>query len=80
VGSGAIPEQTSHWHAIGSSQLILGEEYDMSLMVLESGAVILTLLVGWEMRRQQLAWRSVLIRSLILLGILTAMIAMWRGR
>ena len=52
----------------------------MSFMVLESGAVVLTLLVAMEMRRQRLAWRSVLIRSLLVLGALTAMIAMWRGR
>ncbi len=51
----------------------------MNFIVLESGAVILTLLVAMEMRRQQLSWRSVLIRSLIVLGVLTAMIAMWRG-
>ncbi len=52
----------------------------MTFMVLESGAVILTLLVAMEMRRQQSSWRSVLIGSLIVLGALTAMIAMWRGR
>ena len=52
----------------------------MSFMVLESGAVILTLLVAMEMRRQRLSWRSVLIGSLIVLGALTAMIGMWRGR
>jgi len=49
-------------------------------MVLESGAVILTLLVAIEMRRQRLAWRSVIIRSLGVLAVLTTMIAMWRGR
>jgi len=53
---------------------------DMTFMVLESAAVILTLLVAMEMRRQQLSWRSVLIGSLTVLGALTAMIAMWRGR
>ena len=52
----------------------------MSFMVLESAAIILTLLVAMEMRRQRLAWPSVLIRSLGVLGVLTAMIAMWRGR
>jgi len=52
----------------------------MSFMELESAAIILTLLIAREMRRQRLAWRSVLIRSLGVLGALTAMIAMWRGR
>ncbi len=52
----------------------------MSFMVLESGAVVLTLLVAMEMRRQRLSWRAVLIRSLLVLGALTTMIAMWRGR
>lgn len=52
----------------------------MSFMVLESGAVIVTMLVALEMRRQRLAWRSVLVRSLGVLGVLTAMIVMWRGR
>ena len=52
----------------------------MTFMMLEGGAVVLTLLVAMEMRRQQLSWRSVLIGALIVLGALTAMIAMWRGR
>jgi hypothetical protein len=51
----------------------------MSFVMLESGALILTFLVGWEMRRQRLPWRSVLVRSLIMLGVLSAVIAMWRG-
>jgi hypothetical protein len=52
----------------------------MSFTVLEGVAVILTLLVAMEMRRQRLAWRSVVIRALGVLGVLTIMIAMWRGR
>ena len=48
--------------------------------MLEIGAVILTLLTGLEMRRQRVPWRSVLLRSLIILGIFTGAIAMWRGR
>lgn len=55
-------------------------EYDMTFVMMESGAVILTLLMGLEMRRQKVPWRSVVVRSVIALGILTAMIAMWRGR
>jgi hypothetical protein len=51
----------------------------MSFTLLESGAVILTLLIGFEMRRQRLPWRSVLVRSFIVLGIATGVIAMWRG-
>lgn len=51
----------------------------MSFMVLESGAVILTLLVVWELRRQQRSWRSVVVYSLIMLGVLTALIIAWRG-
>jgi len=52
----------------------------MSFMVFEGGAVLVTVLVALEMRRQRLGWRSVLIRSLGVLGVLTAMIVMWRGR
>jgi len=52
----------------------------MTFIVLESGAIMLTLLTGWEMRRQQVSWQRVLVRSLIQIGILTAMILMWRGR
>jgi hypothetical protein len=53
---------------------------NMSFVMMESGAVILTLLMALEMRRQQLPWRRVVVRSLIALGILTGMIALWRGR
>ena len=52
----------------------------MSLAIMETGAVILTLLMGLEMRRQKMPWRSVVVRLLIALGILTAMIVLWRGR
>ena len=52
----------------------------MTFVMLESGAVILTLLMGLEMLRQKVPWRSVMIRSVIALSILTAMIVMWRGR
>ena len=52
----------------------------MTFIMLESGAVVLTLLVAMEMRRQQLSWQSVLSSSLIVLVALTAMITMWRGR
>jgi hypothetical protein len=48
--------------------------------MMESAAVIVTVLMGLEMRRQQVPWRSVVVRSVIALGILTAMIVMWRGR
>lgn len=52
----------------------------MTFTVLETGAIILALLIGLEMRRQQRPWRSVLVRSLIVLGVFTALIVMWRGR
>jgi hypothetical protein len=52
----------------------------MSLVLLEGGAIVLTLLVAMEMRRQRRPWRSVLIGSLVVLGIATVMILMWRGR
>jgi ABC-type cobalamin transport system permease subunit len=52
----------------------------ITFMVLETGAVIFTVLVAMEMHRQQLSSRSVLIGSLVVLGTLTAMIVMWRGR
>jgi hypothetical protein len=55
------------------------EAYKMTFIVLESGAIMLTLLTGWEMRRQQVSWQRVLVRSLIQIGILTGMILMWRG-
>jgi len=52
----------------------------MIFVMMESAAVILAFLMGWEMRRQKVPWRSVVVRSVIALGILTAMIVMWRGR
>ena len=52
----------------------------MSFMVLESGAVVLTVLVAMEMHRQRLSLRSVFLGSLTVFGTLTAMIVMWRGR
>jgi hypothetical protein len=52
----------------------------MSFLALESGAVVLTILVAMEMRRQRLSWRSVFFGSLLVLSTLTAMIVMWRGR
>jgi hypothetical protein len=52
----------------------------MSFIVLESGAVVLTILIAMEVRRQRFSWRSVLLCSLVILGTLTAMIVMWRGR
>jgi hypothetical protein len=52
----------------------------MTFVILESGAVVLTVLVAMETRRQRLSWRSVFLRSLIVLGSLTAMIVMWHGR
>jgi hypothetical protein len=52
----------------------------MTFILLESGAAILTFLIGLEMRRQQLSWRSVVVGSLIVFAVLTAAIAMWRGR
>lgn len=52
----------------------------MSVIVFEAGAVVVTLLVAREMRRQKFSWRFVLMSSLILLAAFTAMIMMWRGR
>lgn len=52
----------------------------MSMLVLEAGVVVLTLLVALEMRRQRFSWSAILIGSLIVLGALTATIVMWRGR
>ena len=52
----------------------------MSVLVLEGGAVVVTLLVAMEMRRQQMSWRFVLTSSLIMLAAFTAMIVTWRGR
>lgn len=51
----------------------------MTFVMMESGAIILTLLMGLEMLRQKVPWRSVVIRSVIALGLLTAVIATWRG-
>jgi hypothetical protein len=51
----------------------------MTFMMLESAAMVLTLLIGWEMRRQHVPWRSVIVRSLIALGVLTGVIVAWRG-
>jgi len=52
----------------------------MSVLVLEAGAVVATLLAAREMRRQQFSWRFVLITSSIILAAFTAMIIAWRGR
>ena len=52
----------------------------MSFIMMESGAVVLTILVALEMRRQRLSAQSVFLSSLFVLGSLTAMIVMWRGR
>jgi hypothetical protein len=51
----------------------------MSFLVLEIAAVVLTLLAGLEMRRQRMPWRSVLVRSVIVLAVLTTLIGLWRG-
>jgi hypothetical protein len=51
----------------------------MSFAILETGAVVLALLMGLEMLRQRIPWRAVLIRSLIALAVLTLMIVFWRG-
>ena len=52
----------------------------MSVMVLEGGAVVVTLLAAMEMRGQELSWRFVLTSSLMMLGLFTAMIITWRGQ
>jgi hypothetical protein len=52
----------------------------MTVAMLESFALALTLLIGFEMRRQQVPWQSVVVRSLIVFAVLTIMIVMWRGR
>jgi hypothetical protein len=57
----------------------LADDEGMTFMMLESGAAVLTLLMGWELRRQRRSWRSVVVLSLISFGVLTAMIIAWRG-
>jgi hypothetical protein len=52
----------------------------MMFAILEAGAIMLALLLAVEARRQGIAWRPTLIRSLIVLGASTAVIALWRGR
>lgn len=51
----------------------------MSFAILETGAVVLALLMALEMLRQRIPWRAVLIRSLIALAVLTLVIGLWRG-
>ena len=51
----------------------------MTLAILESGALVLTILMGMEMRRQRTPWRLVMIRLLIIFSVLSAMIVAWRG-
>lgn len=51
----------------------------MTFMTLESGVLVLALLIGWEMRRQRVPWRSVIVRSSIVFGLLTAVVVAWRG-
>jgi hypothetical protein len=50
-----------------------------SAIVLEVGAVIVTLLIAREMRRQQRSWRVVIVSSLVTLAVFTAMIFSWRA-
>jgi hypothetical protein len=52
----------------------------ITFMVLETGAVIATLLVAREMRRQGLSSRAVVLGSLVVFATFTAMVVMWRGR
>ena len=52
----------------------------MSFMALEGGVVVFTLLIAMEMLRQRRPWRSVLISSLTVFAMLTAMVVMWRGQ
>jgi predicted Co/Zn/Cd cation transporter (cation efflux family) len=52
----------------------------MTFLMLEGAALFLTLLVGWEMRRQRVPWRTVVIRSAMVLALLTVVIIAWRGR
>ena len=58
VGAARAPDvrlrESSHWHAVGF------HECKMTFVMLESGAVILTLLMGLEMLRQKVPWRSVM--------------------
>ena len=51
----------------------------MSLLLLEGGAVLVTLLIAIEMRRQQQSWRVALATSLLALAVFTAMILSWRA-
>jgi hypothetical protein len=52
----------------------------MTFTMLEGGAVVLTLLIAMEMRRQRRSWRTVLLSAVTVLATFTAMIMMWRGR
>jgi hypothetical protein len=51
----------------------------MTFILLEGGAVILVFLIVLEWRRQQLPWKRVVIRSVIILAVFTAIIGAWRG-
>lgn len=62
------------------TEVSLGQTvYHMSPLALEIGALVVTLLIAMEMRRQQQSWRAVLATSLIALGVFTAMIVSWRA-
>ena len=54
-------------------------EHTVSFLMLEGGAVIATLLVAREMRRQGLSSRAVSVGALLIFATFTAMIVMWRG-
>jgi hypothetical protein len=51
----------------------------MSFLVLGCGALVVTLLVVLEMRRQRTPWRSVVIRAAFVFAVLMATIVAWRG-
>lgn len=51
----------------------------MSIAIMESGALILTFLMGLEMYRQRIPWRGLIVRCAVAFAILTIMIVSWRG-
>lgn len=51
----------------------------MTLVMLESAAILVSFLAALEMWRQRVPWQRILIRFLIMVAILNALIHTWRG-
>jgi hypothetical protein len=52
---------------------------EMSFLLMETGVLLVVILIAWEMHRQQVSWPRVVVRSVLMFAGLTVLIAFWRG-